>query len=55
MEEWAQGRHFILVLNDLQHICENNREVAEMFTGSHHLNYTVIYLCHNIFGRDHFG
>ena len=56
MEEWTQGRHFILVLNDLQQVCENNREVAEMFTvGSHHLNYTVIYLCHNIFGRGHFA
>ena len=56
MEEWAQGRHFILVLDDLQQVCENNRDVAEIFTvGSHHLNYTVIYWCHNIFGREQFA
>ena len=37
MEEWAQGRHFNLVLDDLQQVCENKRDVAEMFTvGSHH-------------------
>ena len=56
MEEWAQGRHFILVLDDLQQVCENKRDVAEMFTvGSHHLNFSVIYLCHNIFGRGQFA
>ena len=56
MEEWAQGRHFILLLDDLQQVCENKRDVAEMFTvGSHHLNYTIIYLCHNIFGCGQFA
>ena len=56
MEELAQGKHFIIVLDDLQQVCENNRDVAEMFTvRSHHLNYTVIYLCHIIFGRGNFA
>ena len=56
MEEWAQGKYFIILLDDLQQVCKNNRDVAEMFTaGSHHLNYTVIYLCHNIFGRENFA
>ena len=55
MEEWVQGRHFVLVLDDLHQMCENKRDVAEMFTvRSHHLNYTLIYLCH-IFGRGHFA
>ena len=46
MEQWAQGKHFILVLNDLQQVCEKGKEVAEMFTvGSHHLNFSLIYLC----------
>ena len=29
MEEWAQGSHFVLVLDDLQQVCENKRDVAE--------------------------
>ena len=41
VEQWAQRKHFILVLDDLQQVCEKDREVAEMFTvGSHHLNFT---------------
>ena len=56
MDEWAQGEHFIVVLDDLQQVCECNRAVAEMFTvGSHHLNFSLIYLCHNIFGRAAFS
>ena len=56
MEEWAQGDHFIVVLDDLQQVCERDKSVAEMFTvGSHHLNFTLIYLCHNIFGRATFS
>ena len=56
VEQWAQGKHFILVLDDLQQVCEKDREVAEMFTvGSHHLNFTLIYLCHNIFSKGCFS
>ena len=45
VEQWAQGKHFILVLDDLQQVCEKDREVAEMFTvGSHHLNFMLIYV-----------
>ena len=56
VEKWAQGKHFILVLDDLQQVCEKDREVAEMFTvGSHHLNFTLIYLCHNIFSKGCFS
>ena len=56
MEQWAQGKHFILVLDDLQQACEKDKEVAEMFTGgSHHLNISLIYLCHNIFGKGCFA
>ena len=52
MEQWAQGKHFILVLDDLQQVCEKDKEVAEMFTlGSHHLNFSLIY----IFGIYIFG
>ena len=43
-------------MDDLQQACERNRYVSEMFTvGCHHLNYTVIYLCHNIFGKGVFA
>ena len=56
IEQWAQGKHFILVLDDLQQVCEKDREVAEMFTvGSHHLNFTLIYLYHNIFSKGYFS
>ena len=56
VEKWAQGKHFILVLDDLQQVCEKDKEVAEMFTvGSHHLNFTLIYLCHNIFSKGCFS
>lgn len=56
MEKWAVGKHFVIVLDDLQQICENDKNVAQMFTvGSHHKNYTLIYLCHNIFGRGTFS
>lgn len=56
MEKWAQGKHFILVMDDLQQVCEDDKTIAEMFTiGSHHLNFTLIYLCHNIFGRAQFS
>ena len=44
------------MLDDLQQVCEKGREVAEMFTvGSHHLNFTLIYLCHNIFSKGCFS
>ena len=44
------------MLDDLQQVCEKDREVAEMFTvGSHHLNFTLIYLCHNIFSKGCFS
>ena len=56
MEQWAQSKHFILVLDDLQQVCEKDNEVAKMFTvGSHHLNFSLIYLCHNIFGKGCFA
>ena len=35
---------------------KEDKEVAEMFTvGSHHLNFSLIYLCHNIFGKGWFA
>ena len=44
------------MLDDLQQVCEKDREVVEMFTvGSHHLNFTLIYLCHNIFSKGCFS
>lgn len=57
MEKWTEGKqHFILVLDDLQQICENDKSVAELFTvGVHHMNFSLIYLCHNIFGRGSFS
>ena len=56
VEQWAQGKHFILVLDDLQQVCEKDREVAEMFTvGSHHLNFTLKYLCNKIFNKGCFS
>ena len=57
MEEWSVGKqHFILVLDDLQQQVEQDRESAELFTvGSHHLNFSLIYLCHNIFGQGNFA
>ena len=46
----------MLALDDLQQVCEKDREVAEMFTvDSHHLNFTLIYLCHNIFSKGCFS
>ena len=52
MDQWAQGKHFILVLDGLQQVCEKDKKVAEMFTvGSHHLKFSLIHLCHNIFGK----
>lgn len=57
LEQWASGgKHFILVLDDLQQVCQNDKGVVEMFTvGSHHLNFSLIYLCHNIFGKGSFS
>ena len=56
MDEWADGDHFLLILDDLQQACERDKSVADMFTvGSHHRNFSLIYLCHNIFGRGTFS
>ena len=56
IDKWANGEHFIIVLDDLQQVCEKNRDVANMFTvGSHHKNYTIMYSCHNIFGKGTFS
>lgn len=56
IEKWSNGKHFILVLDDLQQVCESKKEVANMFTvGSHHKNFTLIYSCHNIFGKGTFA
>ena len=43
------------MLDDLQQVYEKDREVAEMFTiGSHHLNFTLIYL-YRIFSKGCFS
>ena len=56
MEEWSNGKHFILVLDDLQQKVQRDMEAAELFTvGSHHKTCTLIYLCHNIFGKGPFA
>ena len=56
MDEWADGDHFLLILDDLQQACERDKSVADMFmVGSHHRNFSLIYLCHNIFGRGTFS
>ena len=56
MEEWTTGEQFILVLDDLQQSVQRNQEAAELFTvGSHHKKCTIIYMCHNIFGRGPFA
>lgn len=56
MEEWSNGNHFILVLDDLQQRVQRDMDAAELFTvGSHHKNCTLIYLCHNIFGKGVFS
>ena len=58
-KKWDNGlreKQFILVLDDLQKVCEKHKEMAEMFTvGSHHLNLSLIYLCHNIFRKGFFA
>ena len=52
IEQWTTGSHFIIVLDDLQQLGERSRDTAEMFSvGNHHQNYTVIFLCHNLFSR----
>ena len=52
IEQWTTGNHFIIVLDDLQQLGERSRDTAEMFSvGNHHQNYTVIFLCHNLFSR----
>ena len=56
IDTWANGNHFILVLDDLQQQCQKDKRVSEMFTvGSHHRNFSLIYLCHNIFGKGSFS
>ena len=56
IDKWANGNHFLLVLDDLQQVCLSDKEVANMFTvGSHHKNFSLIYLCHNIFGKGQFA
>ena len=36
IDKWANGKHFIIVLDDLQQVCEKNKEVANMFTVESH-------------------
>ena len=56
IDKWSNWKHFILVLDDLQQTCSADKEVANMFTVvSHHKNFSLIYLCHNIFGKDAFS
>ena len=56
LDQWALGKHFIMVLDDLQQVCQNDQDVAEMFTvASHHRNFSIMYLCHNIFGKGAFS
>lgn len=56
VDEWATGEQFILVLDDLQQTVQRRQESAELFTvASHHKKCTVIYMCHNIFGRGPFA
>ena len=56
LEQWSNGKHFIIVMDDLQQVCERNREAADMFTvGSHHMNFSLIYLCHQIFNKASFS
>ena len=57
VEDWGEeSQHFVIVLDDLQLSVEKEKEAATLFTvGSHHANFTIFYLCHNIFGRGEFA
>ena len=56
LDEWTTGKSIILILDDLQQQVQRDRQSAELFSvDSHHRNITVIYLCHNIYGRGPFA
>ena len=49
-DELANGRHNIIVLDDLQDEVTNSKSVETLFTrGMHHQNFTVIYITQNLF------
>ena len=56
LEEWSNGEHYIIVMDDLQQVCERNRVTSDMFTvGSSHMNFSIIYLCHQLFNKGNFS
>lgn len=49
-DEYADGNHNIIILDDLQDEVTNSKEVEHLFTrGSHHKKLTIIYLNQNLF------
>ena len=50
INNFADGQHNIIVLDDLQDQVSNNVEAEQLFTrGSHHKNLTVIYIIQNLY------
>lgn len=50
IEDFADGSHNLLILDDLMAECVENQEVANLFTrGAHHKKLTIIYLNQNMF------
>jgi hypothetical protein len=50
IEEFADGKHNMIVLDDLMTECVNNQEVANLFVqGAHHKKLSIIYLNQNMF------
>ena len=49
-DEFADGNHNVIILDDLQDEVTNSKSVENLFTrGMHHHNLTVIYITQNLF------
>jgi len=54
--DYFQGKHGILIIDDLMDSCSNDQRMSDLLTKhSHHKNITVIYIVQNLFPRGKFS
>lgn len=50
LEEFADGNHNIIILDDLMADCVKNQDVADLFSrGSHHKKFSILFINQNMF------
>jgi hypothetical protein len=52
IDEFANGQHGLIILDDLMHNLISNKDIESLFTqGCHHRHFSVIFISQNLYGQ----